>query len=243
LKSKPATAGSRKSGPRYKIKKFGWRKLSPTPIIGVDEVGRGCIAGAVYAAAVILQSSRDVRHYTDSKMISEKRREELSDSIQKHHRFGIGIATVEEIEKLNILHAALLAMTRAVQQLGCEGGHILVDGKFKVPGLSESFVQTTLVKGDLRASPISAASIVAKVARDRYMTVLAETYGKYGFEQNKGYGTEFHRLALEKFGVTPIHRRTFAGVREHLPGHQIDLFSANTVSEAAGEFVIGESKI
>lgn len=211
--------------PASKYKRFSWRKLSPSPIIGVDEVGRGCIAGAVYAAAVILQSNKDVRHYTDSKLLSEIRREELSSSIQQHHRFGIGIATVEEIEQLNILHAALLAMNRAVKALGCEGGHVLVDGKFKVPGLSESFAQTTLVKGDLRAAPISAASIVAKVARDKYMSEMAGTYSQYGFEQNKGYGTELHLVALSKFGITPIHRRAFSGVKEHLPGHQIDLFA------------------
>jgi ribonuclease HII len=195
------------------IRRFSWRKLEPAPIIGVDEVGRGCIAGPVYAAAVVLQSSKDVRHYTDSKLLSEKRRNELAESVRAHHRFSIGIATVEEIERLNILQASLLAMARAVQGLGFDSGHLLVDGKFKIPNLS-GFAQTPLIKGDLRASPISAASIVAKVARDNFMTELGRVYGHYGFEQNKGYGTETHRKAVAKHGPCEAHRKTFLGVRE-----------------------------
>ncbi|HEX4923903.1 MAG TPA: ribonuclease HII [Bdellovibrionales bacterium] len=195
------------------LRKFGWRKLTPAPIIGVDEVGRGCLAGPVYAAAVILKSETDTRHYTDSKLISEKRREELSLSIRTHHRYGIGIASVEEIEQLNILKASLLAMARAVQALGVESGHLLVDGKFRIPNMP-GFEQTPLVKGDLRAAPISAASIVAKVARDNLMNELAQTYGHYGFEKNKGYGTEFHRSAIAQHGICAVHRKTFLGVRE-----------------------------
>lgn len=197
------------------LRKFSWRKLTPAPVIGVDEVGRGCIAGPVYAAAVILSSSKDTRHYTDSKLLSEKRREELSLSVQAHHRFGIGIASVEEIEQLNILKASLLAMARAVQALGVDGGHLLVDGKFRIPGLA-GFEQTPLVKGDLRAAPISAASIVAKVARDRLMNELSQTYVHYGFEKNKGYGTEFHRDAIAKHGICAVHRKTFLGIREYV---------------------------
>ena len=195
------------------MKRFNWRKSSPEPIIGVDEVGRGCLAGPVYAAAVILQSTKGIRSFTDSKLISEERREELSALIQGNHKFSIGIASVEEIERLNILHASLLAMRRAVEGLGVSSGHVLVDGKFKVPGLV-GFQQTPLVKGDLRASPISAASIVAKVARDTFMKELSKTHAHYGFESNKGYATEIHRLAIAKHGPCDFHRKTFLGVRE-----------------------------
>ncbi len=205
------------------MRRFSWRDLTPSPVIGVDEVGRGCIAGPVYAAACILTSGRGARTFTDSKLISEDRREELSALIKSNHRFGIGIASVEEIERLNILWASMLAMKRAIAQLGVTAGHVLVDGKMKIPDLPKGFVQTPLIKGDLRATPISAASIVAKVARDGLMKELAETYPQYGFEKHKGYGTEYHRLAIEKYGVTEIHRRSFAGVREHLPGHQLNI--------------------
>jgi ribonuclease HII len=211
----------RKKNSRTMKSRFNWRKLLPAPIVGVDEVGRGCLAGPVYAAAVILNSNKDVRHYTDSKLISENRREKLSLSIQTHHRSSIGVASVEEIERLNILQASLLAMKRAVFGLGIETGHLLVDGKFKIPGL-DGFLQTPLVKGDLRASPISAASIIAKVARDQLMKELAKTHIYYGFEKNKGYGTEVHRLALAEYGPTPVHRKTFFGVREFFENSESD---------------------
>ncbi|HPI41873.1 MAG TPA: ribonuclease HII [Pseudobdellovibrionaceae bacterium] len=182
--------------------------------IGVDEVGRGCLAGPVYAAAVIFNGPelRDV--VTDSKLLSELRRENLSQLIWASHQVSLGFATEEEISELNILHASLLAMKRAVLGLKVQTGHILVDGKFKIPGLT-AFEQTAVIKGDLKIPVISAASIVAKVARDQLMLELDEKYPGYEFKKHKGYGTPLHKEKIKKIGPSPIHRRTFAGVREY----------------------------
>lgn len=195
------------------LEKIDWRKITPGPIIGVDEVGRGCLAGPVYAGAAILLSEACEDELTDSKLLSEDRRETLAKAILKHHRVCVAWATEEEIERLNIFQASLLAMKRAVEGLGVEGGHLLVDGKFPIPGM-ESFVQTPLIKGDLRATPISAAAICAKVARDHFMQDLAERYPGYGFEKHKGYATEEHRKAIQLNGPCRVHRRSFGGVRE-----------------------------
>lgn len=195
-----------------------WRSFSPAPVVGVDEVGRGCLAGPVYAAAVCLKSDEAVQNLTDSKLLSEKRREELFPEILKHHWVGIGFATVEEIDEINIFQASLLAMKRAVHELEKQmqtvTGHLLVDGSFKVPGLTCK--QTTLVKGDLRCSSISAASIVAKVTRDRLMKDLSKEFPKYGFESHKGYASPIHKKAIEEAGPCRVHRRSFSGVKEHL---------------------------
>jgi ribonuclease HII len=181
--------------------------------VGVDEVGRGCLAGPVVAAAVIL-SYPQKKVFADSKVVPAPRREELLKHVESEHRFAIGFASVEEINTLNILHASLLAMRRAVEGLGlANGGHLLVDGKFKVPGVSAEFSQTALISGDSRCEPISAASIVAKVTRDRYMKELAERWPEYGFEIHKGYGTLHHRDMLAALGPTEIHRTHFRGVR------------------------------
>lgn len=192
-----------------------WRNFSPQPIIGVDEVGRGCLAGPVYAAAVVFKSDALIDGVTDSKLISEKRREELAELILNEHLVGIGSASVDEIDKFNILNAALLAMKRAVESLGLTGGHVLVDGNKKIPGLSH-FEQTAIVKGDLRVAPISAASIVAKVTRDRLMKELGVKFPQYGFEVHKGYSTPVHKKCIIQFGPCKEHRRTFAGVKEFL---------------------------
>ena len=194
---------------------FAWQELTPAPVVGVDEAGRGCLVGPVYAGAVVLNTDKDYSFFTDSKLISENRREEIFEIIVKDHHVGIGFATVEEIEKLNILHAALLAMSRAVKNLNLETGHLLVDGNKKIPQMAQ-YQQTTLVKGDLRAAPVSAASIVAKVSRDRVLREMAQQYPEYGFEKHKGYGTKVHKEAIARFGPTPEHRRAFAGVKEHL---------------------------
>lgn len=193
-----------------------WQSFQPSPVIGVDEVGRGCLAGPVYAAAVIINPLKDFSHFTDSKLLSEVRREEMLIEIQMHHQVSIGFATIEEIERLNILNASLLAMRRAVEGLGVTSGHVLVDGNQKIKGLSVQFTQTTLIKGDLRAAPISAASIAAKVTRDKLMAEKALMYSHYGFERHKGYATEEHRQAITKYGPCPEHRKTFAGVKEFL---------------------------
>ncbi|MBT4761504.1 MAG: ribonuclease HII [Bdellovibrionaceae bacterium] len=194
---------------------FDWRSYSPRPYIGVDEVGRGCLAGSVYACAVILNEDNSFTQYTDSKKLSAKKRDLFYDHITNSHNYGIGFATIEEITQLNILHASLLAMKRAVEKLGVKSGHIFVDGNQKIPGL-KSFEQTTVVKGDLRVPCIAAASIVAKVTRDRELEVLARQYPQYGLEKHKGYGTKTHKEALKKWGPCPIHRPTFAGVKELL---------------------------
>ena len=186
----------------------------PNPVIGVDEVGRGCLAGPVYAAAVILTPDTKLE-FTDSKLLSAKRREELSTEIHAQFKVSIAFATVAEIEKLNILHASLLAMKRAVEALKVETGHVLVDGHMSIPGL-RGFLQSPIVKGDLRAQPVAAASIVAKVARDKWMHELDEKYPGYGFAEHKGYATESHRRAIQELGPCTEHRALFAGVREHM---------------------------
>lgn len=195
-----------------------YQKYSPAPVVGVDEVGRGCLAGEVYAAAVCLTNEDLSESLTDSKLISESRREELSPLILTNHYCGIGTASVEEIDELNILQASLLAMKRAVnlleEKMGRPAGHVLVDGNQKIPNLQRT--QTTIIKGDLRCLPISAASIIAKVARDTYMKQQAAKFPVYGFEKHKGYASEFHRLAIQKFGPANIHRKSFKGVKEYV---------------------------
>lgn len=199
---------------------FDWKSLRPQPVIGVDEVGRGCLAGPVYAAACILQSDLHVESLTDSKLISETRREKLSPLILSSHSVSIASATVEEIDELNILWAAMLAMQRAVleltQKLNLKQATILVDGNTKIPDLPPALKQITLIKGDLRASPISAASIVAKVARDQRMKELGREFPGYGFEKHKGYASAVHRAAIAEKGPTLWHRRSFSGVKEYL---------------------------
>ncbi len=196
------------------------RKLNfehlPTPHIGIDEVGRGCLAGPVVAAAVIFKSAKDIRKYKDSKILCEEAREELSQSIHTHHLVGIGWASVEEIDQVNILQASFLAMHRAIAALGIvEAGTILVDGIMAIPDIARH-QQLAIVKGDQRVRLISAASIAAKVARDRFMTQLAEEVNLYGFEKHKGYGTLFHREQIQKNGPCRWHRQTFSGVKEFI---------------------------
>ena len=192
-----------------------WKQFSPGPVIGVDEVGRGCLAGPVYAAAVIFRTDELSDLVTDSKLISEKRREELAGRILAIHHVSIGYATVEEIDELNILQASLLAMKRAVDNLKVSKGHILVDGNKKIPGM-KGYSQTPIIKGDLCVAPISAASIVAKVTRDRLMKDLGVKFPVYGFEVHKGYSTVVHKQSIAKHGPCEFHRRSFAGVKEHL---------------------------
>lgn len=202
-------------GGEKSFNKFYWQGQRPAPVIGVDEVGRGCLAGDVYAAAVILGENYP-EGLTDSKKLSPARRKKFSNLIFQSCKVSIAFATLEEIAELNILHASLLAMQRAVIGLGVDGGHVLVDGNQRIPGL-KTFEQTTLIKGDLRAEPIAAASIIAKVARDEEITEMAEQYPGYGFEDHKGYATQAHKEAIAKLGPCKIHRRTFAGVREFWP--------------------------
>lgn len=184
-----------------------------TPLIGVDEVGRGCLAGPVVAAAVIFNSTVDNRKYRDSKETPENQRIILSESIFRHHQVAIGWASVEEIDEINILQASFLAMRRAIEQLGVSSGTILVDGRDRIPKM-EGFEQRPVIKGDQKLRLISAASIAAKVARDNFMKELAKEFNDYGFEQHKGYATSFHRQRIQAKGPSKWHRQTFAGVKE-----------------------------
>ena len=176
-------------------------------ICGVDEAGRGPLAGDVYAAAVILGENHGIEGLDDSKKLSEKRRDALFDEIQKKAiAFCIATASVAEIEKMNILNAAMLAMKRAVEGLQKQPAYVLVDGNQYPP---VSLPGETVVQGDATSASIAAASVLAKVARDRYMLEQAKQYPQYGFEQHKGYGTKAHYAALARFGASPIHRPSF----------------------------------
>ncbi|MCV6636554.1 ribonuclease HII [Candidatus Albibeggiatoa sp. nov. NOAA] len=180
-------------------------------LAGVDEVGRGPLAGAVVAAAVILDETRPIAGLNDSKKLSEKKRELLAlDIQQKAKAWALGRAEVEEIDQINIFQASLLAMRRAVLALDIQPEHVVVDGKF-CPELPYS--TQAIIKGDGLIAEISAASIIAKVARDNEMCELDKQYPEYGFAKHKGYPTKQHRLALQQYGATPIHRRSFAPVQ------------------------------
>lgn len=176
-------------------------------ICGVDEAGRGPLAGDVYAAAVVLDSGVTIDYLNDSKKLSEKRREELFDVIKEKARaYCIATASVEEIDRLNILNAAMLAMKRAVEGLGIAPDLALIDGN-RLPDISCK--AQYVIKGDAVSASIAAASVLAKVARDRYMKELAEKYPQYVFEKHKGYGTKLHYECLEKYGISEVHRRSF----------------------------------
>ena len=184
-------------------------------ICGVDEAGRGPLAGAVYAAAVILNPARPIRHLADSKMLSEKKRLALEIEIRQHAlAFCVASASVSEIDAINILQASLLAMKRAVEGLDASAlpaYEVVVDG-LHVPRVA--FPSRAVVDGDRLVAEISAASILAKTARDREMRQLDSVYPQYGFAQHKGYGTRIHMEALMSVGPCEIHRRSFAPVRE-----------------------------
>lgn len=176
-------------------------------LCGVDEAGRGPLAGPVYAAAVILPRGLVIPGLNDSKKLTEKRREELFDVIcQQAEAYSIAFATVEEIEEKNILGATMLAMNRAIAGLGKKPDLALIDGN-RSAGIQ--FHSRCVVKGDARCADIAAASILAKVSRDRVMLELAKEYPQYHFEQHKGYGTALHYAALREFGPSPVHRPSF----------------------------------
>ena len=190
-------------------------EIANFPVAGVDEVGRGCLFGDVVAAAVILPSDRlvelDQLGVTDSKKLSPKRREQLDLIIREVAiAYAIGHASAKEIDEMNILAASLLAMERAIVQLQPQPNHCLIDGnqllRFK---LIAPIPQTTVVKGDSLSVSIAAASIVAKVWRDRQMVELAEVYKGYDLATNKGYGTAKHREAIAKLGYSDLHRKSF----------------------------------
>ncbi len=187
--------------------------ISGTPrlVAGVDEVGRGPLAGPVVAAAVILDEARPIEGLADSKALSARHREELSVLIKERALcWALGRAEVEEIDRLNILQASLLAMQRAVMALAIQPELVLVDGN-QAPKLV--YPVTTIIRGDATEPSISAASILAKVVRDAEMCDLDELYPGYGFSLHKGYPTRVHIDALQKQGVSPVHRRSFGPVR------------------------------
>ena len=194
---------------------LSWDFADPARLIaGVDEVGRGPLAGPVVTAAVILDPARPISGLADSKVLSEARREALYDEIRgKALAWAIGRAEVEEIDDINILQATLLAMQRAVAALPLHPQHVLVDGN-RCPSLPCS--AEAIIKGDGCVPVISAASILAKVTRDREMVELDRCYPGYGLAGHKGYPTKAHMAALVELGVTPIHRRSFAPVRRLL---------------------------
>jgi len=187
-------------------------------VAGIDEVGRGPLAGPVVAACVILSSDSTYGIFKDSKSINARRRQELHAALTATGAsVGIGSADPREIEQLNILQASLLAMKRAledctVKNKGCPPHHLLVDGTFRVPA---TIPQLTLVRGESKSASIAAASIVAKVIRDRFMADAHRQYPHYGFLRHQGYPTKEHRQAISRYGPCPLHRRTFRGVSEH----------------------------
>ncbi|GHA64239.1 ribonuclease HII [Formosimonas limnophila] len=185
-------------------------------ICGTDEAGRGPLAGEVYAAAVILDVAQPIAGLNDSKKLSAKKREQLFDEIQqKSIAWSIATASVGEIDELNILQASMLAMTRAVQGLSLKPDWVWVDGNHFPKGLlTLGYTGQALVQGDALEACISAASILAKVARDASLMQLHEAYPHYGFAQHKGYPTAQHLQALKTYGVTPHHRTSFAPVRD-----------------------------
>lgn len=183
-------------------------------VAGIDEAGRGPLAGPVVAAAVILAEGFDLPGLTDSKKLTEKQRDKFYPQIrQQATAVGIGVASVVEIDRINILQATLLAMQRAVSRLSHLPDHLLIDG---ITPLPLQISQQTLKKGDSRSLSIAAASVVAKVVRDRIMYSFSKQLPDYGFAKHKGYGTQQHRQAISRFGPSHQHRKTFAGVKEHL---------------------------
>lgn len=194
-------------------------------VCGCDEVGRGAGAGELYAGAVILEPSRPIAGLADSKKLSARRREELSEEIKlRALAWRIETASLEEIDRLNVLHASLLAMERAVRGLKVRPARVFVDGN-KKPKLPD-FQVIAIVGGDASVAAISAASILAKVARDQVMVECHALYPQYGFDVHKGYLTKMHMEALRKYGPCPLHRKTYAPIRELIEpsGGQTGLF-------------------
>ena len=178
-------------------------------ICGIDEAGRGPLAGPVYAAAVILPDGCEIEGLNDSKKLTEKKREALFDVVkQKALYCGIGSADEKEIDEINILQATFLAMRRAVENMGIKPDLALVDGNQK-PHIADGIEEVTVIKGDAKSVSIAAASILAKVSRDRFMLEIAEKYPEYEFPKHKGYGTKLHYEKLAEYGISDIHRKSF----------------------------------
>ena len=190
---------------------FKLEKVHPDPVAGVDEAGCAPLAGPVVAGAVILDRERFPRGIDDSKALPAAAREAIYARLTRVAAYGVGIASVEEIDRLNIFWARMLAMQRAVDALGVEPAMVLVDGN-RCPRWDRPSI--AIVDGDAKCRSIAAASIIAKVTRDRIMAEHAREHPGYGWETNKGYGTPEHQRALAALGPTPLHRRSFAPVRQ-----------------------------
>ena len=180
---------------------------------GVDEVGRGCLAGPVVSAAVILKENINLKLLKDSKKINFKNRIKIAEHIKLNSNYAIGIASVEEILNLNILQATLLSMKRAINKLSIKPELVLIDGNFAPKGLKNF---KTIINGDEKIKSISAASIVAKVFRDQLMIKLSEQFKNYAWDRNFGYGTKAHMDGLKKFGITSHHRKGFKPIHKML---------------------------
>lgn len=185
-------------------------------ICGIDEAGRGPLAGPVMAACVIFHKRQALANITDSKALSSRSREELFEQIitTSHISYSIGVSSVDEIDRLNILNATFLAMKRALKDLSVRPDALLIDGNMGLKDIA--IYQKTVVKGDTRSFSIAAASIIAKVTRDRWIIEKSQEYPEYEFEQHKGYGTRKHMELLKKIGPCPLHRRSFAPVKDML---------------------------
>ena len=183
-------------------------------IAGVDEVGRGCLAGPVFAAAVILNNKIDVKGIKDSKKITFKKRILLSNYIKKNSIYAIGSASVKEISKINILNASLLSMQRALKKLKSKPSMVYIDGTFAPKNIKMKY--KTFIKGDEKIISIAAASIVAKATRDQFMIKLGRNFPKYKWNKNFGYGTAEHLKSLKKYGITKHHRKKFKPVHNIL---------------------------
>ena len=183
-------------------------------IAGVDEVGRGSLVGPVFAATVIFKKNVDKKKIKDSKKLSKNKRNLLEKYIKKNSIWTIGSASLKEIEKLNILNASLLAMERSIKKLKSKPSLIMIDGN-KLP-IMNGYKLKSIVKGDQKVPEISAASIIAKVSRDRLISKMSKKFIKYGWNKNSGYGTKQHLKAIKKFGVTKHHRKTFVPIHNIL---------------------------
>ena len=194
---------------KTKNRRFAIKRLMKI-LAGVDEVGRGSLIGPVYAAAVILNKTINRKLLKDSKSLSKVNREKLFTYIKENSIWAIGQASVSEIEKINILNASLLAMKRAIMKLKKKPSLVLIDGN-KIPKL-KNYNLKFVIKGDQKIPSISAASIIAKVSRDRFITTLSKKFRNYGWDTNSGYGTKEHLRAIKKFGITKYHRKTFSPI-------------------------------
>ena len=188
-------------------------------IAGVDEVGRGSLIGPVYAAAVILNKNINKKELKDSKKLNKFKREILAKYIKKNSIWAIGSASLKEIEKINILNASLLAMKRAIIKLKKKPTLVFIDGN-KAPEMKDYNLKS-IIKGDQKISEISAASIIAKVSRDRLVKNFSKNFKKYNWSKNAGYGTKDHFVAIEKFGVTKFHRKSFKPIHNMLSPKKI----------------------